>query len=119
MSVAQHQELYKLQKKAGLIMVKKTQESRRSLEARVAALEAKTNNSSYQSLFTDVKIQSRVAAFEAQPNNSSYESLFTDDKSNANNRNNPALDRKGNGSRQSLETNDDQDQQQGTVSPVC
>ena len=44
MLVAQHQQLYELQKKAGLIKGKKTQESSRTLKARVAMLEAKTDN---------------------------------------------------------------------------
>ena len=48
MSVAQHQQLYELQKRAGLIKGKKTPESSKALEARVAMLEAK-------SLFADVK----------------------------------------------------------------
>ena len=76
MSMVQHQQLYELQKKARLIKGKKTPESSRALEARVAVLEAKTDNSS-------------------------DESLFADKKPKANNRNNPALDRKGNGTRQS------------------
>ena len=42
MSAAQCQQLYELQKKAGLIKGKKTPESRRALEARVAAHEAKS-----------------------------------------------------------------------------
>ena len=71
-----HQQLYELQKKTGLIKGKKTQERSRSLEARVAMLEAKTDNSS-------------------------NESLFTDKKPKANNRNNPALDEKGSRTRQS------------------
>ena len=76
MLMAQHQQLYKLWKKAGLFKGKKTPESGRALEATVAMLEAKTDNS----------------------NN---ESLFADEKPKANNRYNPALDRKGNGTRQS------------------
>ena len=76
MSTVQHQQLYELQKKARLLKGKKTPESSRSLEARVADLEAKTDNSS-------------------------DESLFADKKPTANNRNNPALDRRGNGTRQS------------------
>ena len=75
MSAAQRQQLYELQKKAGLIMGKKTPESSRALEARVAAFEVKTENSSDKSLFADVKPK-------------------------ANNRNNSALDRKGNSTRQ-------------------
>ena len=76
MLAAQCQQLYELQKKARLIKGKKTPESSRALEARVASLEAKSDNSS-------------------------NESLFADKKPMANNRNNPALDRKGNGTRQS------------------
>ena len=76
MSEAQHQQLYELPKKAGLIKGKKTPESSRVLQTKVAMLEAKTDNSSNESLFADVKPK-------------------------ANNRNNPALDRKGNGTRQS------------------
>ena len=75
MLVAQHQQLYALWKKAVLIKSKKTPESSRALEVRVAMLEAKTDNSS--------------------------DELFADKKPKANNRNNPALDRKGNGTRQS------------------
>ena len=74
MSTAQHQQLCELWKKARLIKGKKTPESSRALEARVVALEAKTDNSSNESLFADVKFR-------------------------ANNRNNPALDRKGNHTR--------------------
>ena len=62
-------------KKAGLIKGKKTPESSRALEARMAALEAKTDNSSNES--------------------------FADERPQANNRNNPALDRKGNSTSQS------------------
>ena len=72
----QCQLLYELWKKAVLTKGKKTPESSRALEARVAVLKAKTDNSSDKS-------------------------LFADDKSKANNKNNPALDRKGNGTRQS------------------
>ena len=39
--MAQHQQLYKLWKKDGLIKGKKTSESSRALEARVAALKQK------------------------------------------------------------------------------
>ena len=59
-----------------LIKDKKTLESSRALEARVAIHEVKTDNSSNESLFADVKPK-------------------------ANNRNNSALDRKGNSTRQS------------------
>ena len=76
MSAAQCQQLCELQKKAGLIKGKKTPERNRALEARVAMLELKTENTS-------------------------NESLFADEKPKANNRNNPTLDRKGNGTRQS------------------
>ena len=77
MSMAHHQQLYKFWKKAGLIKSKKTSESGRALEAKVATLEAKTENSSNQSLFIDVE------------------------KPKSNNRSNPALNRKGSGTRQS------------------
>ena len=76
MSAAQWQQLYELQKRAKLIKGKKTLESSRALEARVAMLEVKSGNSSNESLFADLK-------------------------PTANNRNNPALDRKGNSTRQS------------------
>ena len=76
MLVAQCHQLYELQKKAMLIKGNKTQESSRALETRVAMLEAKTDNSS-------------------------NEILFPDKKPKANNRNNPTLDRKGNGTIQS------------------
>ena len=46
MSMAQHQQLYKLWKKAKLVKGKKAPEGSRALEARVAMLEAKTDNSS-------------------------------------------------------------------------
>ena len=76
MSASQGQQLYELRKKAGLIKGKKAPESGRALKARVAALEAKTDNSS-------------------------NEIVFLDEKQKASNRNNSALDRKGNGTRQS------------------
>ena len=63
-------------RKLGSQKGKKTPENSRALEARVSVLEAKTDNSSNGSLFADVKPK-------------------------ANNRNNPALDRKGNSTRQS------------------
>ena len=75
MLAAQHQQLYELWKKARLIKGKKTPKSSRALEARVAMLEAETDNNS-------------------------NESLFPDKKSKANNRNNPAFDRKQNGTKQ-------------------
>ena len=75
-SAAQCQQLYELRKKARLMKGKKITESSRALEARVAVLEAKTDNSR-------------------------NESLFADKKPKANNRNNPAFDRKGNDTRQS------------------
>ena len=74
--MVQRQQLYELQKKARLIKGKKTQENSRSLKAGVAMLEAKTDNSS-------------------------DESFFADEKPKANNRSNPAFNRKGNGTRQS------------------
>ena len=42
-----------------------------------------------------------MAALEVKSENSSDESLFADVKPNASDRNNTALDRKGNGTRQS------------------
>ena len=59
-----------------LIKGKKSPESSRALEARVAILEAKTDNSS-------------------------NESLFAEKKPKANNRNNPAFDSKGSKTSQS------------------
>ena len=47
------QQLYKLQKMAGIVKGKKT--SSRALEAGGAVLEAKTDNSSNESLFPDEK----------------------------------------------------------------
>ena len=55
MSAAQCQQLCELPKKAGLIKGRKTPESSTALEARVAGLEAKSENSSNESLFTDMK----------------------------------------------------------------
>ena len=46
-------------------------------------------------------LKAKVAVLEAKTDNSSNESLFADVKPKANNRNNPALDRKRNGVRQS------------------
>ena len=77
MSVAQRKQLYELQKKARFIKGKKTPESNRALEARVAALEAKSEISSDESLFIDIN------------------------KPKPSNRSNPALNRKKNGTRQS------------------
>ena len=62
--------------KVRLIKGKKTSDSNRALEARVAMLEAKINNSINKS-------------------------LLTDETPKANNRNNPALDRKGSRTRDS------------------
>ena len=76
MSMAQGQQLYKLWKEVRLINGKKTPESSRALETRVAVLEAKTDNNS-------------------------DDSLLPDEKPKASNRNHSALDRKGNGARQS------------------
>ena len=75
MSIAQHQKLYELWKKAGVIKGEKTPESSRGLEARVPAIEAKTENNS-------------------------DENLLSNENPNANCRNNPALDRKGSQTRQ-------------------
>ena len=61
--------MYEFQKEARLIKGKKTPGSSRALEARVTMLEAKTDNSSNERLFPNEKLK-------------------------ANNRNNPALDRK-------------------------
>ena len=67
--------MYELQKKAGLIKGKKTPNNSRALEARVAALEAKTDNCS-------------------------NDFFFADEKPKASNRENPAIDKKRNGTRQ-------------------
>ena len=77
MSAAQNQQLYELWKKAGLIKGKKTPESSQALEARVVVLEATSENSSDESLFADTKLTTGK-------------------------RNNPAFDRKGSSTRQSL-----------------
>ena len=77
MSVVQCQQLYDFQKKARLIKGKKTPESSRALEARVAVLEVKFKNSSIKSLFANI------------------------DKPSGSNRSNPSLDRNGNSTRQS------------------
>ena len=73
--MAQHQQLYELLKKARLVKGKKTSERGKALETRVAALEAKTDKSSNESLFSGKKFKV--------------------------NRNNSAHDREGNGTRQS------------------
>ena len=73
---SREQQLYEPWKNAGLIKGKKTLESSKSLGARVAALGTKTENSS-------------------------KESLFANKKPKANNRNNPAVERMRNGTRQS------------------
>ena len=57
-STTQHQQLYELWKKAGLIKGEKTPESSRALEARVVTLEVKTDNRSNESLFPDKKASS-------------------------------------------------------------
>ena len=74
--MTQCQQLYEFWKKAGLIKGKKTPESSRALEAKVAMNEPKTDNSS-------------------------NESSFVEEKPTANNRNTPALDRKESNTRQS------------------
>ena len=53
MSMAQHQHLYELWKKAGLIQGKNTPESSRALKHKVAMLKAKTDSSSNESLLED------------------------------------------------------------------
>ena len=53
MMMTQCQQLYELQKKARLFKGKQTPDSNRALGARVAMLEAKTDNSSNESLFPD------------------------------------------------------------------
>ena len=75
-SALQRQQLYELQKRARLIRGKKTPEGKRGSEARVAMMEAKSENSSNESLFADVKLT-------------------------ASDRNNQAFDRKGNSTRHS------------------
>ena len=74
--MAQNQQLYELHKKARLVKGKKTPESSKALEARVAMLEAKTDYSS-------------------------NDSIFPNKKPKATNRNNSTLYRKGNNTRQS------------------
>ena len=76
MSLTQHQQLYELQKCAVLIRGKKTPESRRASEARVAMFEAKLEHSNNENLFMDI------------------------DKPKPSKRSSPALDRKGNSTRQ-------------------
>ena len=76
MSIVQQQQLYKLQHNADFIKSKKTLESSKAFEARVAMLEAKTDNSSNRS-------------------------IFGDEKPKVNNRNNSTLDRKRSSTRQS------------------
>ena len=75
MLTAQHKKFYELQKKSWTHQQKKTPENSRALQEIVAMLEAKTDNTSNQNLFPDEKLK-------------------------ANNRYNPALDRKGSGTRQ-------------------
>ena len=82
MLIAQHQQLYELWNKARLIKGVKSLESSRALESRVATL-------------------------EAIPDNSSNESLFSDEKPKANNRKNPALERKGSSNKQTNTNIDD------------
>ena len=75
MLMAQHQQFHELWKKAGLMKGEKTPESSRALEARVAVLESKAHNGSNESLFANEELK-------------------------ANNRKNPALDRKRSSTRQ-------------------
>ena len=95
MSAAQCQQLYELQKRARLIKGNKTPESSRALEARVIKLESKTDTSSDENLFTDIN------------------------KIKPSNRNNPFLDRKESGTRQSHADALQLWLSKGTVSPVC
>ena len=55
MSVAQEQQLCELWHKAVLVYGKKMQDNSKKLEARAAVLEAKTDNSTNEGLFTDKK----------------------------------------------------------------
>ena len=74
--MAQQQQLHELWHKAGLLKGKNIPEISKALDATVAALEAKADNSI-------------------------NESLFADEKPKSNNRNNSAVDIKGSGTRQS------------------
>ena len=76
MSMAQCQQLHELQKKAGLIMGKNTPESSNTIEATVALLEEKTDDSS-------------------------NESLLANEMPKVNKKHNPVLDRKGSDTSQS------------------
>ena len=76
MSAAQKQQMYELYHNAGLVEHKKIKDGAKTLEAKVAAIEVKTNNSINDNLCTDKQPKS-------------------------NNRENTALDRKGNGIRKS------------------
>ena len=76
MLMAQCQQLYEFQKRVRLTKHKKIQKSSRAFTARMAMLEAKTDNNR-------------------------NESLFPDEKTKASNRNNPVLDRKVSGTKQS------------------
>ena len=69
MSATQWQQLHELRKKAGLIKGKKTPESSRALEARVATLEAKTDNSSNESLFPEEKLKASNSNYSALDRN--------------------------------------------------
>ena len=53
----QQQWMHELQCKAGLIKEKKTPKCSKALEARLAVPEAKTENSSKESLFADEKLK--------------------------------------------------------------
>ena len=76
MLMAQQQQLYELWCKALLLKGKNIQECSKALEARVAIEEVKTDSSSNENLFPDEKLKAK-------------------------NRNNPVLDKKGIGTRQS------------------
>ena len=94
MLMTQQQQLCELQKKAAIIKGKETPRSSQALEARIVALEVKTDNSS-------------------------DESLFADEKSKSNNRNNPASDRNEAEPDRAAQILDDYNCQKGTVSLVC
>ena len=57
MAMAQCQQLYTLQKEARLRKGSKTPERNRALEAKVAMLQTKTENSSNESFFADEKLK--------------------------------------------------------------
>ena len=66
MSMRQHQQFYKLWKKVGLIKGKKIPENNRALEARMAMLEVKKDNSRNESLFADEKPKASNPALDGK-----------------------------------------------------